>query len=421
MTISYRTLPLVLREALPVALIALLVFYGLRITVAERYMVPSASMEPCLHGDPSGGDVVLVEKVSSWLGPSLEPYDLVVVRSPEPQHHHIVKRVVAIGGEKGCYVRLENGDLWLGDKPDELHRVMKDPLAARALRVSWFEYPARATSPEEVKQCLNAGPAELHADGIALPPIHDVDAATAELQRSTRRRRLDALQPRTLPDGYCGLARPVDTSWLEPDGRRGRGVGAAMVNDFGARLEVVPGSGTTALVLALELRPDTFAWIYGADGSVQFLHDGERIEELRGPKWNGQLARIEYGFLDNRFFLIVDDHIVDLRVRLEAWHGAEEGLQAHSGPPTLLYFAATGDAVRIPRLEVFRDLYWFRDPVPFRERREDEVPPGKIYLLGDNSLDSQDSRYFGPVSLTEYVGRPLMVLGPWSRQRLLRP
>jgi signal peptidase I len=35
----------------------------------------------------------------------------------------------------------------------------------------------------------------------------------------------------------------------------------------------------------------------------------------------------------------------------------------------------------------------------------DVVPPGMLYLLGDNRLDSVDSRQFGPVPLVAVVGR----------------
>lgn len=421
MTFSPRFLPMLLREALPVALVGMLVFQVLRICVAERYVVPTASMEPCLHGDPVDGDVVLVEKVSSWFGPRLERYDLVVVRRPpESGGHHVVKRVVAFG-DKEYWLRLEEGDLWVGPARDQLRREMKDPLQARRLRVPWFEYPPRGPG-DEVAQCLNAGTGELQPDGIALPKVAEGEARVREeLGRAARRRRLEALPQRTMPPGFCGLLRPVDTSWLDASGRRaGRG-GQGQVNDFGAQLDVVMGNGGSALVFALELRPDTFAWICRADGSVQFLHDGEVVANVAGPRWNaGAPLHFEYGFLDNRFFLIAGDQIVDLRVRAAEWHGSQEGLQAGSGPPTLLYFAALGGAARIARLQVFRDLYWYLDKMPFREQREQAVAPGHIYLLGDNSFDSQDSRFFGSVPLSDYVGRPLLVLGPWARARMLR-
>jgi hypothetical protein len=418
---SPRSLPILLRDAAPVAAVALLVFQGLRLCVAERYVVPTASMAPTLRGDPLSPDVVLVEKVSAWSRPDLRRYDLVVVQSPVDPHRHLVKRAVAFGDDRDANcLRLEDGDLWLGPDASRLRRVQKDPLADRDLRVTWFAWPQRAPG-EPAEQFLRPGGAELLPDRIVLRPV-ELERGLAELTQQARRHRLEALPPRILPAGFCGLARSVDSTWLEDDGRRGgRESGQVQVNDFGAELEIEPGTGLQALVLALELRPHGYAWIYRADGSVQFLRDGGQPDALalRGPALRpGTRLRLEYGCLDDRLFLIADDRVLDARARPGEGTLVQEDVRGGVGRGQLCFAAVDGPA-EVRSLRVFRDLYWFLERVPFRERREQEVPPGHVYLLGDNSFDSQDSRSYGPLPLTSYVGSPICVLGPWPRLRRL--
>ena len=43
------------------------------------------------------------------------------------------------------------------------------------------------------------------------------------------------------------------------------------------------------------------------------------------------------------------------------------------------------------------------------------IPAGEYLMLGDNRTDSSDSRVFGPVSRSLFVGRAFILVWPLSR------
>lgn len=43
------------------------------------------------------------------------------------------------------------------------------------------------------------------------------------------------------------------------------------------------------------------------------------------------------------------------------------------------------------------------------------VPPGQVWVMGDNRNDSKDSRYFGPIPESSIVGRAFVVVWPLDR------
>ena len=44
-----------------------------------------------------------------------------------------------------------------------------------------------------------------------------------------------------------------------------------------------------------------------------------------------------------------------------------------------------------------------------------KIPPDEYFVMGDNRTDSEDSRYFGPISKSLIVGRAVAVVWPLSR------
>lgn len=48
------------------------------------------------------------------------------------------------------------------------------------------------------------------------------------------------------------------------------------------------------------------------------------------------------------------------------------------------------------------------------------VPPGSLYVLGDNSPASKDSRYWGFVPRKYLIGKAMVIFWPLTRMRLIR-
>ena len=49
-----------------------------------------------------------------------------------------------------------------------------------------------------------------------------------------------------------------------------------------------------------------------------------------------------------------------------------------------------------------------------------QIPPGHVWIEGDNPKNSRDSRYYGPVPIALVQGRVLAKIWPLTQTKLLR-
>jgi signal peptidase I len=78
-----------------------------------------------------------------------------------------------------------------------------------------------------------------------------------------------------------------------------------------------------------------------------------------------------------------------------------------------------GNAVEDPRIKNF--YYYNRMDSPYgKEYQTVKVPKGAIYVLGDNSASSHDSRFWGFVPEEYIIGRAELIYWPLNRMRILK-
>lgn len=387
-----------------IAAVGVLVLELLLTHVAQRYLINSRSMEPTLHGDPQRGDIVLVDKAGLLRAhdPSaLARFDIVVVTDPENPARPLVKRVGSLGDEM---LRIQDGDLFvrpLSGSP--WRRVQKDPLQ-RDLRFTFYEHRAEAPASEPLVRYLNLGAG---ADGrIAMLPAaarpQELLAAIADA------RAADPAHSRVLASVV-----PIDVSFIDADGRRSAATDRVS-DDAGIEVDLELAATCRGLALALVLRGETFAVAYQRDGALTWSGLAASGPE-RGPALGARVS-LTLGYLDGRLFLEADGALV-AAIEQPLPPSDERDL----GNSVRLAVAGEADAiaVRVSRVRLFHDVYYDAANQPWVGIKEYRIDPDQVFLLGDNSLDSIDSRARGPFPAGDIVGRPVAVIGPRRRAHWL--
>lgn len=406
------------RDGLPVVVVAWLVFHGIRTELLERYLVPSRSMEPTLHGAEPGGDVVLVDKTAwwGWRRARPRPFELVVLHNRWNEGgNHLVKRLVALGP---ATVWIEDGDLFV--QPDGSigdARVVKHPLEYEDLRQTAFVLePARSLAGIEV---LRPDPERWNLTGgavvVAPVPVEALRDAVATAPVD--------LGDGPLP-GHLGTVRAIDSSFLDASGRRVSN-GRVPVRDVGLEAVVEIAPGTAALHLVVELLGVRYGIEYPVAGGGVLRRGGEALgAPLDAPPLPiGRPVLLRFGHLDGRFFVTVDDRLAVHRAVEVPWSAAAAGtlLDPYRPiPANLLHLGVAGAPLRVTRLRGFHDVHYESEPSGNGASRGYRLDPYQIFVLGDNSFDSMDSRHRElPFELDDLVGRPVAILAPADRMRWL--
>lgn len=381
---AQRVLKLLAWAVVPPVLLVL----GLRAFVGDVFLVDSVSMEPVLHGDPRGGDRVFVRYDEH---PPLARFDLVVLRRPG-ERAPVVKRVAGLPGET---VQLSGGDLYVGTRL----------LASEARRAPW----------------VTVFDSTLHS--------------FAELFHFDRNRwtmgdagwRVDGRGARAL---FAKFRPRLMDDYLAPDGARVEGL--RYVNDAALEVEARLPGAFGSFVLRVTEESDLFSAELSPAGTgrlrARLLRSarslsGESAPEVLGvaelEHEPGQWLRLRFSNRDNELCFDAGEREGLLRHRYALNTPAQrtpDGGYTHALPRVEL----GGDelALELRSIRVERDTTWFESG-RFGVSEPEVLAPDELFVLGDNSAESRDSREWGPVPLSSVIGTPRAVVWPRARWRSL--
>jgi signal peptidase I len=379
----------------------------------EAFQIPTSSMQPTLMGSNEAGiyDRLLVDKLSPAIR---EPqrWDVTVFSYPLQKNQNYVKRLVGMPGEK---LRIAGGNLYTVEDKDgrREHRVLRKP--GRIQTGLWKEvFPARMLVRNETKALagfFSAYPGRDWTEG------EELGSFTAQLDGSVARRlklvdRGDGGFVDHVWDGY-------PTDWARAIRQQSGGGGREIVPDAWIEATFTPEDTIEALSLEVEVvRPGhdrvTFALLVEAGkGWLQVrgndpkpaLESGRFVCEL--PP--GVATTIGFAHLDDELIGYLDG---DEKMRIDvAAHHCRDGCEL-AGPGSTDQHAAVPQIalkgrgkVRIDELCVRRDLHYVRTCGPgvgtanLAPDALIEIPAGHYFMMGDNTLQSVDSRGWTALSL----------------------
>lgn len=374
-------------EAFGVAILAAVL---LKWFCIEAYQIPTSSMQPTLMGSNEAGvyDRILVNK---WIATIREPqrWDITVFKYPLQKNQNYVKR---IGGLPGDRLKIAGGNLYLvkGDgenatyetlvKPDDLQEAMwKNVFPLRMLARS-------ETDPTEMFSGSPSKSVQAIDGGFEISPTPRA--------RLYFRDRTDGGMIDRVWDGYpVEVARQIREQNLNMPEQE-------IVADVRISADVAV-SGVDVLSMEIEvLRPSRDELTFALT-----MRDGQAVLEVKGD--NGvtlgssdpfalalgtEPVRVAFARVDDQLIAWRDDEELK-RFPCSQWPVREgcklpPGEQPANQKVTPQFRCEGSGKVTLTDVRIDRDQHYTQSTAPDLI----EVPEGHYYMLGDNTLQSIDSR-----------------------------
>ena len=380
-------------EAFGVAILAAVL---LKWFCLEAYQIPTSSMQPTLMGSSEAEvyDRILVDKlIQTFREP--KRWDITVFKYPLQKNQNYVKRIVGMPNDR---LHIAGGNVYQveGEGAAARYSVLRKPDDLQA--AMWKNvFPQRMLTRAETKAMpavIGASPSRNvteTGEGFVLEPKG----------RSVRlffRDETDGGMVDRVWDGYpVAVARPM-RDFAGADGTPiNRSRPQEIVPDARIGADVSVDGSLDQLSFEIEVnRPGHDRWTYAlritdGNGRLQVRGRGDRVlgesEPFAVALTSG--ARIEFAHVDDRLLAWLDGREL-ARWDTDQW-AVRDGYAAKpaDGPSVVPQIVCKGKAkVTLTDLRIDRDQHYTRDQAP----EIIEVPDGHYYMMGDNTLQSIDSR-----------------------------
>jgi signal peptidase I len=385
-------------EAMTVAIIMAVV---LKYFIVEAYKIPTGSMQPTLMGQPfdqnrdgrvDGGvfDRILVDKLSYHFRDP-ERFEVVVFKYPLDRSKNFVKRLWGLPGEQ---IRIDKGDIWVrsGDGEDWVI-----PRRSRNVQLeTWkaMDLGLEANTPLWVP--ADEGARRWSVDGRAVRATGDGKVRYVGHGGSTG----------SIVDSYlhgypARIREKISKFPPEPN----------MVGDLRVTGKVKAEADCAVIVIELDDGPFRHRFeLPGPAAPVDatprvgfgpIIHgSGDPSGEETGDAWRLSVGR------NTPFAAQNIDDVLTLEVNGEVV--CELEVPPVDGQRSAIRLGVEGGGAAFERLHTFRDIFYKPGP----SAAEWTIPDEHYFMLGDNTQDSSDSRFWS--------WSPLAWEGPGSEGEPLR-
>jgi signal peptidase I len=358
------------RDNIEAVTMAIVMAVMLKYFIVEAYKIPTGSMQPTLLGNEDTGifDRIIVDKLSYHFRDP-ERFEVAVFKYPLDRSKNFIKRICGMPGE---YFQVSDGDLWT--RPDETSewKILRRPRPVQLevwKRINPADPRYTAWKPlHDAKSWTIDGRAKITARGdgsVRLP----IDGSTV----------LDMFS-----DGY-----PANMGMMLLRARTAPGTNA--VGDLRVTGEVSALPGAKRVVVELteglrhyefelpgpaapsDARPKITALLGNETGTGPTEASGQANWKLPAGKSVSFAAQN----MDDLLQLEIDGDIV----------ATLEVPRAHDQTSNYI-LRVEGEGADFEDVEIWRDIYYTTGT----RGRDFKIPPGNYVMLGDNTVDSHDSR-----------------------------